>query len=270
MLDNIYREIVNIMNRKEQAVLLTIIETKGSVPNTTGAKMLLLKNGKTFGTIGGGSPEAVALKKAEHIFQSRKPETVMLDLEMGKPGSVGSTCGGKVTIYMEPINMTEKIVIFGCGHVCMEVYKLAKMLDYEVTVVDDRPDFANKERFPLADRILCMDFVESVKEITFDSHTSVILVTKGHKWDHVVLRAILKKDEQPAYTGMIGSRTKVKTLFEQLISEGISQDKLKRVYSPIGLDIGGDSPAEISVSIFAEILKVKYGGTGVSLKETCL
>ncbi|MEQ8173133.1 MAG: XdhC/CoxI family protein [Candidatus Eremiobacterota bacterium] len=268
MLDNIYRDIVNIMDRKEQAVLLTIIETEGSVPNKVGAKMLLMGKGKTSGTIGGGTQEAIALKKAEHIFQSRKPETVTLNLEPAGPGSTGSTCGGKLTIYMEPINMTEKIVIFGCGHVCMEVYKLAKMLNFEVTVIDDRPDFANKERFPMADRILCMDFVESVKEITFDSHTYVILVTKGHKWDHVVLRAILGKDEQPAYTGMIGSRTKVKTLFEQLISEGISQDKLKRVYSPIGLDIGGDSPAEISVSIFAEILKVKYGRTGISLKET--
>ncbi|HPZ08613.1 MAG TPA: XdhC/CoxI family protein [Candidatus Eremiobacteraeota bacterium] len=267
MIDNIYRELVGILNRKETAILITVIKTEGSVPNKVGAKMLLWPDGKTFGTVGGGTQEAVALKEAEKIFQSREPGLLTLDLIPGKPASVGSICGGNLTLYLEPINMTQKLVIFGCGHVGLEVYKFAKMLDFEVTIIDDREDFANTERFPLADRIICKDFIEGVKDIKFDSDTFVLIVTKGHAHDYVVLKSILALEDEPAYIGMIGSRKKVKTLFDQLRAEGIPHEKLSNIYSPVGLDIGGDSPAEIAISILSEIIKVKYERSGRSLRD---
>lgn len=267
MIDNIYREITEAMDRGKRAVLMTVIETKGSAPNKIGAKMLLYSDGKTKGTVGGGPSEAKALKEAKEIFNTKAPKVVNFDLMPGREESVGAICGGSLKVYMEPVNFNSKLVIFGGGHVGLEVCKAGKVLDFKVTVVDDREDFAGRERFPFADEVICKDALEAIKEIIFDGDTYVVIVTRGHKQDHVVIKALMEMDTEPVYTGMIGSRKKIKGLFEQLISQGIKEEKLKKVYSPIGLDTGGDTPAEIAVSIMAEILKVKYGGSGRSLRD---
>jgi len=267
MIDNIYKEITKAMEKREKIVLITIINTEGSVPNKVGAKMLVWPDGKIAGTVGGGSPEAIAIKEGLKIFEKPEAKTVTFDLTPGQEHSVGPICGGKLTIYMEPINFLKKLVIFGGGHVGYEVYKLGKAVDFDVTVVDDRPDFANTERFPMADRVICKPFVESINDIGFDSDTYAVILTKGHVHDEIVLRGILNLDVNIAYTGMIGSMKKVKILLDNMASEGIKKEKIDRVYSPIGLKIGGNSPAEIGISIMAEILKVKYGTTGVSMRD---
>lgn len=265
MFDNVYRELVKTVDSNKKAVLMTIIDLKGSVPNEKGGKMLLLEDGKTVGTVGGGMPEVKALEAAIKIFETKKPEVITLDLAPGK--EAGSLCGGSFSLYMEPVNFASRLLIFGGGHVGFELYKIGKMLDYNIIIADDRPEFSSRERFPEASGLINMNYEDSVKEVTYDSDTYIVIITKGHVHDYVVLKGLLESPSEPAYIGMIGSRNKVKNLFERLISEGISKEKAEKVYSPIGLDTGGESPQEIAVSIMAEILKVKYGRSGKSLRD---
>ena len=267
LVDNVYRELADCLDRGEKAVLMTIIETNGSVPNKVGAKMLIYSDGRTGGTVGGGPSEARAIEEAKKIFNTRTPAVVNIDLTPGREDSVEAMCGGSLKLYMEPVNFNSRLIIFGGGHVGLELSKTGKQADFKVTVIDDRPEFSGKERFLAADEVICKDVPESVRDIAIDSDTYIVIVTRGHKHDYTVLKALLERKEQPAYTGMIGSKKKVSAIYKRLVSDGIDKEKLQEIYSPIGLDIGGASPGEIAVSIIGEILMVKYSGNGSSLRD---
>lgn len=252
-MDSIYKEISNLIESDGIAALAIVVETSGSAPQKVGAKMLVAESGKIYGTVGGGKVELETIKYAKKVAVTGKPIIKEFDLKVRK-GSLGVACGGSMKIYIEPVRGVEKIIIFGAGHIGYYLSKMADMLGFKIIVVDARGEFANKSRFPQAARIYTSKN-NFFKEVKINSGTFIVIATHSHKLDKEILKDCLKYNS--GYTGMIGSQAKKKTVFKELQKEGISSNKLRRVSSPIGLDIKAQTPQEIAVSIMAEIVKVK-------------
>jgi len=156
------------------------------------------------------------------------------------------------------------LIVVGCGHIAVPLAKLAKVLDFHVAVLDDRILFANRERFPDADEVRVGDMAAMLKEMSITASTYIVLITRGHKYDELCLREIMYSPAK--YIGMIGSRRRIQACFQRFREEEkITEEVIQRVYAPIGLDIGTETPEEIALSIMAEIVKVRRGGTAKSL-----
>jgi xanthine dehydrogenase accessory factor len=174
---------------------------------------------------------------------------------------------GDLELFVERWSPPPELVIVGAGHVAQPLATVGRLLDFRVTVLDDRPEFASRERFPDADRVLVADFEDPLAEVDVGQRTSVVLVTRGHRHDYACLLALARSGAEPAYIGMIGSRRRVRAAFEQLAAEGVGADWLARIHAPLGLDIGSESPAEIAIAVGAEIVLAAKGGSGRPLSE---
>jgi len=251
MLD-IYREIVEIIKSGQVAALVTIIDTNDSTPRGIATKMLVKPDGNITGTIGGGSVEAEAIKIAIKAIQNGKPLRHQFVLSPDK--EPGMACGGKMEIFVEPIVQPPTIYMFGAGHISVMLAKICKLLEFRIVVIDDRKDYASKERFPDADLIMTEDFENAFSQLPIDKHSYIVIVTRSHHGDERILnKALLTKAR---YIGMIGSKSKVKTIFNNLTAKGVKTDILEEVHAPIGLEINAETPEEIAISIIAEIIKV--------------
>lgn len=277
----------------ERVALCTVIAARGSTPQQRGARMLVLGNGRTLGTLGGGCVEAEVRKRAMEMLlggQAAGPAmTFKLDHDLGWDD--GMWCGGmldvhvqlldakdaaamrenadalregrraRVTIadvdFAEDIEPAPRLLLAGAGHVAQALASLAAQVGFVVTVVDDRGDFASKARFPEARDILVGDVDLELPKLGIDDNTYIVIVTRGHHRDAAALRAVIASSAK--YIGMIGSKRKVRTVLGQLFDEGVSRDLLYNVHAPIGLEIGAISTAEIGVSILAELIAVRRG-----------
>ena len=254
MLD-IYEEIVKLKKAGKSAAVATVISAKGSTPREEGSKMLVRTDGSIVGSIGGGNLEALVQKAALEIIASGKAQTLHYDLSEKDAAEVGMICGGITDILIEPIIPAPMLYIFGAGHISIPLSIIGKMLDFAVTVIDDRTDFANKERFPEVDEIYAEDIKKVFDKLNVNESSYIVIVTRGHAHDEVVLEWAVTT---PAfYIGMIGSKTKNQTIYSHLKQRGVSQETLDRVHAPIGLKINAETPEEIAVSIMAEIIHVK-------------
>jgi xanthine dehydrogenase accessory factor len=174
---------------------------------------------------------------------------------------------GGIELYVERVEPPGELVIVGAGHVAQPLAAIGKLLGYYVTVLDDRPEFARRERFPDANRVIVADFADPFADVLIGAHSHVVLVTRGHRYDYDCLRALAVLDVEPTYVGMIGSRRRVRAAFEQLAREGFDAEWLERVHAPIGLDVEAETPAEIAVAVAAEIVLASRGGTGRPLRD---
>jgi xanthine dehydrogenase accessory factor len=172
---------------------------------------------------------------------------------------------GWCDVFCELIAPRPTLVVVGAGHVAVPIAQIGHLLDFEVVVVDDRPTYANVERFPAADRIIVDDFESALANLQISSATYLVLVTRGHVYDVHALRSVLQRE--PAYVGMIGSKRRVFAVLKLLHGEGIPVERLLRVHAPIGLDLGTETPGEIAVSVGAELLKARRGGGAASLSD---
>ena len=239
-------------------VIATIVKTSGSSPRNIGAKMIISPDGKHEGTIGGGQLERLVILDALAQLKiggcSYKEYKLTPEDEKG----IGTECGGDVHIFIEVIGQCDHLVIIGAGHIGHALYKLARTLNFSIAIIDDRPEYAVPETFPGADvRLSTYDNSIIPSLITKDSY--VVIVTHQHMNDTIALKNVL--NSKPKYIGMIGSRRKVEKLKGQLLNEGFSKDVLDEIYTPVGLDIGAETPAEIAVSILSEIIHIKRKGT---------
>ena len=237
--------------------VVTVVRASGSSPRDIGAKMAVSPDGGSEGTIGGGTLEKFAirdalaqLKKGGHAYKQYK-------LRPEKERGIGVECGGDVDVFIEVIGQSDHIVILGAGHIGLALYRLATVLDFRVTIIDDRPEYAVAEKFKGADVRLMKYSDPSIPRI-LGPGSYVVVVTHAHMNDATALKSALKSKAK--YIGMIGSRRKVAKLKEQLIAEGVDKSRLDKVFTPVGLDIGAETPAEIAVSILSEIIHVKRYG----------
>jgi xanthine dehydrogenase accessory factor len=158
---------------------------------------------------------------------------------------------------IEPLQTAPVLYIFGAGHVSQYVSRVATMVDFNVTVIDDREDFANRERFPEAERVLVDDFAHVFDQLSFHGNEYVVILTRGHKHDALVLEQVMKRPSR--YVGMIGSKRKTRMVMDYMRQQGFDEKTLESVYAPIGIAINSETPQEIAISIAAELIKVRRG-----------
>lgn len=204
--------------------------------------------------------EKLLLSDGEEVFSTNSGidwKEIIKTIPQGGKSQVLETEEGK--IFVEYIHKKHSVVVCGAGHISIPIIKMCQLLDLPVTVIDDRLTFTNNARLAGANHVICEPFEEALRKIDGDKGTFFIIVTRGHRYDQICLENIIKKEN--VYIGMIGSRSRVAKVLRYLETEkGIPREKLDRVYTPIGLDIGAETPAEIAVAIMAEIIEVKNKG----------
>jgi xanthine dehydrogenase accessory factor len=242
----------------EEVALVTIVSANGSTPQRVGAKMLVYADGRVVGTIGGGCYENEALWTAREALKTRKAVTVKYELADDFAAESGLICGGQMEVFIEPIEPAPAVYVFGAGHVGQFVGRLAHEAGFRVHVIDDREKFANRDRFPEAAEIVVDDIPTWLGNTPLPSTAYAVIVTRGHRHDLDTLRALAPR--QLRYLGLIGSRAKVKRIYDVLVEDGsVSVEQLEKINAPIGLDIGAVTPQEIAVSIVAELIAVRRG-----------
>jgi xanthine dehydrogenase accessory factor len=253
----VFAALAQALDRGEEAALVTIVSSRGSTPQRVGAKMLVFGDGRTVGTIGGGCYENDAFWKAREVLTSRRPTMVHYDLNDDFAEESGLICGGQMDVFIEPVEPSPQLYIIGAGHVGFHLARLAHSVGFRIHVIDDREKFANAERFPEADQVVVDDIAAWLHKAELPPNAYAVVVTRGHRNDLDALRALAARDLR--YVGLIGSKAKIKRIYDALLAESMPAECLRRVHAPIGLDIGAVTPEEIAVSILAELIAVKRG-----------
>lgn len=253
----VYQELARITATGEKAVLATIISSRGSAPRKAGAKMVIKGDGTFVGTVGGGGVENQVIKKAKEIMNSGESQLVHFDLS-GNEEDAEMICGGQMDVFLEPVTSLETLFLFGAGHISQSTAAIGKMLGFQVTVIDPRPEYNNRERFPDTDLLVVEEYEDAFARLNIDEGSYIVIYTPGHVLDEKCLEFAV--GTRAKYVGMIGSKKKVKEVKERLLKKGISQAQLDGVHAPIGVEIDAETPEEIAISILAEIIKVRRAG----------
>ncbi len=256
MVEDLFKTIVTLKKTGNFAALAIIVRTDGSTPRRIGAKMLILKDGKTIGTMGGGDLEKKVIEGALEAIGQGQPRITSFTLDIEK-GKLDMMCGGKLDVYIEPILPEAKLVIFGAGHITRSLAPLIKKAGFEVTVVEDSPDLLQKDKFPETEDLVLTGMEQFARNLPSDPRTYIVLLSRGFSRDKAILTQLIQKDFK--YIGMIGSKSKIMAMKEDLRKQGIPIEAFTKLQAPIGLDIGGETPEEIAISIAAEIISAKKG-----------
>jgi xanthine dehydrogenase accessory factor len=227
------------------------LTTLGSSPQKMGAKMIVYDDGTTLGTIGGGNLEYQIIAEARKCLETGAPRISAFNLGP----ELAMCCGGKVEVLIEPMMVEDKFYIFGAGHIGKELAPLALKLGMDVTVIDEREEFARIERFPKGCHLIADRHEVALRQISLDAHSFVTICTHRHDYDSDILAQVLPKET--AYVGMIGSRSKLAKAKLRLRTQGVSETLFHKIHTPMGLDIGAVSPFEIALSIAAEITAIR-------------
>ncbi|MFN2384363.1 MAG: XdhC family protein [Gemmatimonadota bacterium] len=235
-------------------VIFGVVVAAPGAPELIGRR-LAWDGRRLHGRLGDSATTAAASRAlAASTAEPTRPGCLMID-------------GSELELYVERITPPPELVIVGAGHIAQPLSQVGRLLAFAVTVLDDRPAFARRDRFPDADRVLIADFNEPFADVRITPRTHCVLVTRGHRYDYDCLRVLARLDVDPAYIGMIGSRRRVRATFEQLAGEGITAAWLAGIHAPIGLDLGAETPAEIAVAVAAEIIRRSRGGSGEPLRD---
>jgi xanthine dehydrogenase accessory factor len=259
-----FDEVAAVLRRGESLALLTVVRVYGAAPCPPGSKVIVRKDGRLTGSLGGAGTDARAREDGLRIMQSGQAELVTYHLDPDSGESVGS-CGATLEIFVEPARPEPRLLIAGSGYVAQALARLAGPLGWRVWMVDDRSEFTRSADLPSSVEITVADITTWLKERDPDQMTAVVIVTRGHRIDEEALRAALATSA--GYIGMISSPSKVRAIFRRLLRANVPRDELERVHAPIGLDLGAETPDEIALSIAAELLQWRRGGTGQPLRE---
>ncbi len=303
MSEFLWEELFYSVKKYEKAMMLTIIDKRGSAPRGIGTSMVVLPDSSIYGTIGGGPVENELINDAVKFLNQEKS----CILEKVFSGDI-AVCGGRIKVllqffserdsdfldkilkkynngenifiatdlktfekklieeknvdrfngegyFVQTVKAHPELIVFGAGHIAVPLVSIAQLCDFNVSVFDDRDEFAKAERFPAAKRVVKCDFNNIMQDVKFTNNTFFVLVTREHAHDEILLKQILGK--QYKYLGVIGSKNRIKTVKKKLIDAGFDKDEIERLHSPIGIKINSETPAEIAVSIAAELIKVK-------------
>ena len=252
---DIFEEITRLRKQGRKGALATIINVQGSVPSYETSKLLIRDDGSIVGTVGGGCVEADVWSAAQDVMREEKPRRMHFNLNQNPEYDQGLVCGGSLDVFIEPILATPTLYLFGGGHVSLAISKIASVAGFETVIVDDRPAFANKERFPDAIETYAGAWEETFPQLGLNDFSYVVIATRGHKGDLTCLRWALTTPAR--FIGMIGSRRKLIEFSKVLETEGVSAHQFERIHSPVGLDIGAITPQEIAVSVVAEMIAAR-------------
>ncbi len=237
-------ELAQAIENRQPAVLATVVEAKGASPARAGAQIVLLADGKTAGTAGGGKLEAAILADAKKVLDGHQAGLFHYKLAEEGQDAIGTLCGGEVTVFIQPFLPAPQLVIVGGGHIGKPLKIMGEAAGFDVVVVDVQAGLAT---------------VPQLEQVKLGGDSYVVLITTDHISDEAALRYALTT---PApYIGMIGSLAKCRTIFDHLLADGFTPQQLERVYAPIGLDLGGVTPQEIAVAILAEVIACRHQKT---------
>ncbi len=244
----------------------TVMGATAGVDVPIGAKMLVYED-RVLGAIGGGELESAVAVFARRAIPKHLVQTCAFtpDGERVEGRRAIEASGAIVEILVEVVEPASTLLVVGGGHVGLAVGQLGAMLGMEVAIIDDREDYANEERFPYEANVICGDFGEELERFPISANTYIVLVSRGHKVDELALRAVAERGA--GYVGMIGSKRRTRTVLQHLAEEGIDPETLDKVFTPIGLDIGAETPEEIAVSVLGEIILVRRGGGSQPMSE---
>lgn len=293
---DLFRSLAGRIEQGRRVVVCTVVGSHGSTPQSAGATMLLHDDMSTEGTLGGGCVEAEVRKQAFTLLERNQSDVLTFQLDHDYGWDDGLICGGTLRVAVAPINRSDEVkpfveaadaldrrrpatvplrvqhqgksveyrlnieaptrlIIAGAGHVGATLAKMAVGLDFEVTVIDDRAEFANADRLPPPIIPVAGDIEQTLRDQPIDDGTYVVIVTRGHNRDEQALHAVI--DSEARYVGMIGSRRKVKLIFDDLAALGVDRKRLERVRAPIGLNIAAATVPEIAVSILAQLIETR-------------
>ena len=260
---DIYEELVKLKTSGGEGVLVTVVEKEGHGPATSGFKMLVLKDGTRTGTVGGGALEFSAVKHAAEILETKTNRLIhyllsrdneIIDEKLEKTGML---CGGKASLFFEYMGSGLKLYIFGAGHIGQALAYHFNGLNYYITLIDCREGMVNT--IPNVQARITHEYHNVFNEITVPPHSYFIIAAHTHELDYVILKHIYESNLEPSYIGMVASKRKAPAMVEQLKSELGNNIDLTKLYSPVGLDVGGATPHEIAISIIAELQAIQYG-----------
>ncbi len=247
-----------VVEQRRFADVATIIAAPDGGSVGVGAKLVVERDGSTWGSLGDPELDRAVIADAADVIATRKSRVI--------PYSVTSPAGDvTIEVFHEVLEPQPELLIIGAGHIAVPLARFGKMVGFEVAVLDDREKYANVERFPDADRVIAADFGETLASWPITPATYVVIITRAHTYDEEALRIIL--DRESAYIGMIGSRRRVQVVLRTLANEGYDRDRLAQVRAPIGLDIGAETPDEIALAIIAEVVAARRGGSGGPLSR---
>ena len=245
-------EVLEAYEGGDAVALATVVNVPEGVTNL-GAKLLLRLDGSVAGSLGSSQLDEKATAVGEQVAQVGAVESFTLDEGTGKGTEV----------FVEGFTTPPTLVMVGGGHVGKATADLAHTLGYRVFLVDDRPEFANEERFPYAEQTLVTGYGSWADHLTVNVNSYVVVATRGHRYDDMALESALSTKAR--YIGLLGSRRKTLMIYQRLLQQGIPLERLQQVRAPIGLDIGGLTPEELAVSIMSEIIMVRRGGKGATM-----
>ena len=250
--------LLELLKQGQRGALATVVRTRGSAPNRAGSRLLLRADGSFVGTVGGGAVEHAVLDALRATLDGGSSQLLVRDLGH----ELGMCCGGRMEIFIEPVEARPRLFVFGAGHVGAATAPLARQVGFDVTVVDEREELNTEARFPNCTRDL-RDPLAMLKRTTLDEQDWLLVVTHDHALDEQILE--LSLDHEARYIGVVGSRRKVFRLVER-ICQRRGPLALERVYAPVGLDLGAIGPDEIAVSIVAELVALRRGKPAAHLR----
>jgi xanthine dehydrogenase accessory factor len=252
---DVYRALAQVRAARVPAVLATVVDAVGSTPQEAGAKLLLAGDGQQAGTIGGGAIEARVLEEARGLLASVEATTRLLDVNLTT--ELGMCCGGTMTVFLERVTLPARLVVLGAGHIARPLVDLAGRMGFVTAVIDSREAWADPARFPTAGTVVCDDPEAAVSELTLDADTAVVVVTHHHPLDQALVKALV--GSKAGFFGLVGSESKRNKFLMRLRAQGLSDEALARLRSPLGVEIGAVTPEEIALSIVAELVAWRRG-----------
>ena len=260
-----YEQVLKAKKENKVYATATVVKTEGNTPRKPGAKMLVFADGSIVGSVGGGIVEKQTIADCLAAMNSGQNLMKTYSAISQEVVEKGMVCGNNMTIFIESGERLPYLYLCGCGHVAQAVLPLAKALGYYVVAIDARDISGYEEALAPADELHILESFDQIGQLNFISGSAFIVCSFSHKTDGDILNVILSKE--PSYVGMLGGKPKIRALFTKLKENGYSEEVLKQIHAPIGLDIGGEKPVEIAVSIMAEVLAAKYSGSCRSMRD---
>jgi xanthine dehydrogenase accessory factor len=257
---DLFEEVLRLRRAGQRAIMATIVHTNGSIPSFESSRMLVREDGSIMGTIGGGCVEAEVWAAAKDVLKQEAPRKMVFNLNNEASYDNGLICGGTLEVFVEPILPQPMLYIFGGGHISIALAMAAQSAGFQIGVIDDREQFANSTRFPMASEIYTT-YEDGFEKIKPNASTYLVIVTRGHRDDMRVLEWAVGTNAR--YIGMIGSKRKVLSVYHALEREGVAPEKFDRVRAPMGLEIGALTPQEIAISIAAELIAERRNAHGL-------
>ncbi len=257
----IYNEIQTALKQGQRVAVATVVKTIGAAPCGVGTKMLTHADGSTSGSFSGAKVDTQVAQAALEALREGQSQLIHVHLDADQ--AVGS-CGATLELFIETLHPEPRLIIAGAGYVAQALSKLAISLDFRIVVIDDRRDLADPHVFSDKVQLTFGDIPQTIREIELDEASWIVIVTRGHNLDKDALRAAL--ETLARYVGMIGSPGKIKNIFRDLLKEGVARERIEQVHSPIGLDLGAETPDEIALSIAAEMVMLRNNASGAPLK----